>query len=135
MTEDNRIALKLLTFADFSAPSVLHSAAFMNSSGEQIGIDTFASFSDLSHKKTQMLWFYADWCGHCQNMKTEWLHAKKKGRRYADWHDIDCGNGHALAQDMGVRSFPTIKRIKRAQILDFNGKRTSNEFVRFSRRK
>ena len=33
--------------------------------------------SDVSSGK-KLVWFYADWCGHCKSMKTEWDTASSK---------------------------------------------------------
>lgn len=55
--------------------------------------------------------FYAPWCGHCQNLKPEYIKAAKSLKGLANLAAIDCddSNNKQLCSQYGVRGFPTIK--------------------------
>ena len=36
------------------------------------------NFNNNTKKGVWLVWFYADWCGHCVNMKPEWEQLEKK---------------------------------------------------------
>ena len=131
MNNHQRIAIDLMKHADFSVPSPLHPVAVEMSKSNTS--DESSQYYQKSSRKTQMLWFHAEWCGHCRNMKDEWVKAAEKGKRFAEWHAINCDEPNDLAKEMNVRSFPTIKRIRKGQVTDFTDSRTEQALIQFAR--
>lgn len=131
MNRQERIAIDLMKHADFSVASPLHPVPVPMSKSNIS--DESSQYYETSSRKTQMLWFHADWCGHCRNMKDEWMKAANNGKRFAEWHAINCDEPNRLAKEMNIRSFPTIKRIKNRQLTDFTGSRTESELIQFAR--
>lgn len=130
----DRLSMQLLSFRDFSVPQpiLLHKQdAF---SAKSLKLSDLERVKARSHTKTQMLWFYADWCGHCHAMKDEWQKATVIGHDVAEWHVVDCANeGAALARRLDVTSFPTIKSCAKGVLQQYTGRRTSGDFISFAR--
>ena len=92
------------------------------------------AITNASHRKVQVLWFFAEWCGHCRNMHDEWEKASMHGTLYADWHKVDCANdGISLANAMSVKSFPTLVYIVKGNAEHYHGERNSEKFISFAR--
>ena len=83
-------------------------------------------------KKDFFLWFYADWCGHCKSMESEWKKLVKK-----------CGNKYNLARvrddhkdqlinNLGehIQGFPTLGSKRPDGTLNtYEGPRTVPDFM------
>jgi len=59
---------------------------------------------------------FADWCGHCQKFKPEWMKFKTMARgipmiRTSEL-DVDNKNNDGMIKSLGVNSFPTIIKIR-----------------------
>lgn len=73
---------------------------------------TLAEFNAIARSKNGIVWFYADWCGHCQSMKDEWKSFEDEMRN-ATSPDIyiakvnDAYNDK-IDLDHSVSGFPTI---------------------------
>ena len=97
-------------------------------------LEDYEFILDNSANKNQILWFYADWCGHCHKMKDAWEQASHIGNMYADWHVVDVSNeGKAFAQKLNIRSFPTVLKFENKYIHKHNGERTVDNFIHFAR--
>ena len=83
----------------------------------------------------EMRLFYAEWCGHCQNMKSEWNEAAKVGAPYAVWTEFDCSDNRSLAMQHKVQSFPTVQRACGNDVVTYYGERTSDAFIRFAKQR
>ena len=103
--------------------------------------DSFVTLDDkdavinASNEKVQVLWFFAEWCGHCQNMRAEWETAVTKAAKTgtATWHKVDCAAaGLTFAHDMEVQSFPTIMFVNKGKFEQYTGAREADALVEFA---
>lgn len=116
-------ARQLLAHMDRSVPSVID--LYMPPQ-----TDFFDRLKHESHKKPQVMWFHAKWCGHCVRMTDAWESARSDGR--ADWHPIDCSEDRAPAAKMGVSSFPTILKFSKGVLSEHDGARTPESLIQFA---
>ena len=80
-----------------------------------------------------MIWFYADWCGHCQVMKEEWdkltNKCKNTSLNMAKVNDQYISN---LNFNPEINGYPTIKLYKDGKNdEDYGGERTSEAMFDF----
>ena len=124
------LATKLLTFGTEPTPLSTSVDAFKQKS---VTSETLNGILAESTRKPQMLWFYADWCGHCHNMKTQWEYAHVNGQHAAGWHVVDCAEeGRSLVSEFGIKSFPSIVRIKNRARQFFEGTRDGPTLIAFA---
>jgi protein disulfide-isomerase A6 len=72
--------------------------------------------------------FYAPWCGHCQQLKPEYIRMASKLKGIVNVGAVDCDNKQngAIASEYGIKGFPTIKVITAdGRVHDYNGARTA----------
>lgn len=81
--------------------------------------------------------FYAPWCGHCQNLKRDYLKAAKSLHGIANLAAIDCDedSNKPICEQYNVKGFPTLKIFGPTQrtkgtgksefVSDYNGPRTA----------
>ena len=93
--------------------------------------------SDM-RKGTKLVWFFANWCGHCVNMHTAWdKAADTAGEQGIRMVKIECGNAsdpkHSkLSDEYKIRGFPTILLLDNGvQIDEYQGQRTSSAFLSY----
>lgn len=95
---------------------------------------TWDSIVNLSWNKPQMLLFFANWCGHCKNMKPAWESAKEECRA-AIWHSIECDEEPDLVRQsqVEVRGYPTIVLLKNNKVIPYSSnERDMASLVRFA---
>merc|ERR1712227_156752 len=84
--------------------------------------------------KTVFVEFYAPWCGHCKSLAPIW---DELGEKYKDHENIVIAKSDATANefaDVEVQGFPTLKFFpagEGAEMVDYNGGRTLDDFVKF----
>ena len=130
MDKRERLASEVMRYANFRVASPLHPVAVPMS--QQHSNNASAEYIRRSSEKPQMMWFFAEWCGHCRMMRESWENASKSAAQVAEWHAIDCGQANPTAQEFDVQSFPTVKRIKNGKIMDFQDDRTEGALIRFA---
>jgi protein disulfide-isomerase len=79
--------------------------------------------------------FYADWCGHCKNIKPEWDKcAKEVNKDSKRMIKVDVGGKSkeeaALAEKYGVDGFPTILIFQNGSHEPYNGARSADAFLK-----
>lgn len=105
----------------------------------------YDKFNTLLKKGNVIVLYYANWCGHCQNMKPEWEAFKskcKKDPKYKHLHVAEVesefiDNTKAVNE---VQGFPTIKFYKKnttgsevaPEVIDFQEDRNVNNFLNFT---
>jgi protein disulfide-isomerase A1 len=86
----------------------------------------------MSTEKNVLVEFYAPWCGHCKQLAPIW---DKLGEKFLDNPDIVVAKMDSTTnevEEVKVQSFPTIKYFpKDGSIVDYNGGRTLDDFVKF----
>lgn len=107
--------------------------------------NTFEGFEASSSNFNQnvasgkkLVWFYADWCGHCKTMHDSWDKAADKVNT-GDNHMIKVNIGNskddnhtAISNKYGINSFPTILLLENGnKVKEYNNKRTTNGFIKF----
>merc|ERR1712176_208489 len=94
------------------------------------------NFDDVVLDKTKnvLIEFYAPWCGHCKSLAPIW---DELGEKYKDHENIVIAKSDATANefaDVEVQGFPTLKFFpagEGAEMVDYNGGRTLDDFVKF----
>jgi protein disulfide-isomerase A1 len=80
--------------------------------------------------------FYAPWCGHCKKLEPEW---KKAATTLQDSAikiaKVDATEAKNLAQEYGIKGFPTIKYFNKGKVSDYNGGRTEKDIVAWVNKK
>ena len=85
---------------------------------------------------------YANWCGHCKNLKPEWVRMKshiqrKKGKThivYAEIEENEIDTKLKTLQDtnktqIAVNGYPTLFRIVNGKVEYYNGNREANQMA------
>jgi protein disulfide-isomerase A6 len=84
--------------------------------------------------------FYADWCGHCKNMVSEYNKLAKLLEKCIKSGAVftnvfNCNNPglyKEVAQQYGVQGYPTIKFINfEGEMIPYDGGREVNDFLNF----
>merc|ERR1711968_368344 len=56
-----------------------------------------------------MVEYYAPWCGHCKQLKPQYVKAATHLTGLVNVGAVDCDQEKALCATAGIRGFPTIK--------------------------
>ena len=97
-----------------------------------------SNIKDFNSKFKKGIWiilYYADWCGHCQNLKPTWneyveRNVNNKALNIAEIPDTSFGK---LASQPMTNGFPSIKMFNNQKEVDiFSGDRSVPKFERFS---
>jgi protein disulfide-isomerase A1 len=76
--------------------------------------------------------FYAPWCGHCKSLAPEYAKAAKKLKENNPPYSlakVDATENKNLAEEFGIRGFPTLFFFKNGVKQEYTGGRTENEIV------
>lgn len=106
-------------------------------------LDGNASAADIARfkgwhdaDKYTMVWYHADWCGHCKDMKAEWgPFVSDALAKHGNLYIVDMMNTEMSRAGMDHEAevgFPTIKMYYRGALKkEFEGARDKNSFMRF----
>ena len=88
---------------------------------------------------------YANWCGHCQNLKPEWIKMKKELKSkmkkmgyHIQFVEIEESQQNKLAKfknkypDLNVNGYPTIFKHTGGNLEYYNGGRTADEMTKWA---
>jgi thiol-disulfide isomerase/thioredoxin len=95
-------------------------------------------------KDIEIMFFFADWCPHCQKAKEPWrkFESNYNGKTVNNYKitckSVDCSDpnpetnpNEALRKKYDVEGYPTLKIIKSGQIIDFDAKITESSLSQF----
>tara|TARA_B100001758_G_scaffold171495_2_gene148441 strand:+ start:40852 stop:41280 length:429 start_codon:yes stop_codon:yes gene_type:complete len=95
-----------------------------------------AEFKKKSQNSKLFTLFYANWCGHCKNMKPQWESAANKVNTngvkmvMVDLGDKDDAAQEQLRKDYNIRGYPTIVDIENGEKTnDYSGERSESALV------
>ena len=109
-----------------------------------LGENDLQSFENLMNNKGSgkksdcvvLVWFYADWCGHCQAMKDEWQKLESKCSQKENNHlkiaKVKDTMIPLLKNKPQVQGYPTLKLYKNGnEVEDYQGSRSSDELLNY----
>lgn len=87
-----------------------------------------------NHKRgVWLVWFFADWCGHCHSMAPEWKKLIDNNRNNVNLAKVRDDYQNKIEMDAPVQGYPTILLAKNGKVSKvFSGDRTAeslNSFV------
>lgn len=122
--------MKIICFLAFLS-IVNHSFAFYDRS--DVVELTPATFKTrvLDSNEVWIVEFYAEWCGHCKALAPEYSKAATALKGIVRVGAVNADEHKQLAQQYGVRGFPTIKLfgLSKTSPTDYNGQRTASGLV------
>lgn len=99
--------------------------AFQNS---PVPPSTPSTFNSDLGSEPKLVWFYAEWCGHCKSMLSDWdklAREDNNGEKMIKINVGDQGNSaqEFLAEKYNVSSYPTIYIIEGSNKTEYDGER------------
>ena len=86
------------------------------------------------NKGLWMVWFYADWCGHCKNMEHEWSKLEQSCHRNNSINlaKVRDDSINQVNNKTEVNGFPTISLYNDGQPVEqYTGERTNEALMRY----
>jgi protein disulfide-isomerase-like protein len=100
---------------------------------EQVETLTKASFDKRVQSDIILVKFYAPWCGHCKAMAPAYEEAAKRLANHAPpvpLGKVDATQEPDIAQNHGIRGYPTLKIFRRGVASDYGGPRDADGIVK-----
>ncbi|KAF7992407.1 hypothetical protein HCN44_001732 [Aphidius gifuensis] len=106
---------------------------------EEVLVLTTKNFDDAVKQFDYILLeFYAPWCGHCKALAPEYAKAAQalaKDGSEVKLAKIDATKEPSLAEKHGVRGYPTLKFMKKGNLIDYNGGRQADDIINWVTKK
>jgi thioredoxin-like negative regulator of GroEL len=99
-------------------------------------VDNMSSLKNLNSQlkdKDFAMWFYANWCGHCKEMESEWANVEQQCKR-KNFNVVKVRDDykHLVNGGLGenVMGFPKIIMVSKGkEVAEHKGMRSSNEIM------
>ena len=96
----------------------------------------------LKGDNSKLVLFYADWCKHCKNIKSDWDSASKLVNRDDNIKmiKINCGDTNnreqkKIMEKYNINGYPTILVLKNGKIVNsYDGNKDKQSFIDFANR-
>lgn len=80
----------------------------------------------------RLVFFYANWCGHCKNMKPEWEKLKNKYSGQYQLQEFEADENPEVMKQNQIEGFPTVKLFKEdGSVHEYQGDRTAESLEKF----
>lgn len=84
------------------------------------------------NKGIWFIWYYAEWCGHCKTMSSEWDNLSKMIPKNINLAAVESKALPSMNNKPNVIGYPTLKLYDNGnEVSDYEGERTANGFKEF----
>ena len=133
---DNTILIVIMSII-FIIAGYLGYKWFVQSTVENLGTADLANDSNREGD-AELIFFFADWCPHCNRAKPEWdnfknsFNNKKVGLFNLTCTDVDCSDGNSpLIQEYSIDGYPTVILKKDGERIDYDASISEDNLQQF----